>query len=91
MPNGENISDLSNLISDIPLLCFQEEVTKGSTFNMLFEYDKVTHNSPFISNDNSVGPVKSPVGYSVILFELISKTGYFIPNYFCEPNGVIVG
>ena len=79
MPNGENISGLSNLISDIPLALLSGISNQGCTFNMLFEYDKVTHNSPFISNDNSVGPVKSPVGYSVILFELISKLPILFP------------
>ena len=46
MPNGENISGFSNLISDIPLALLSGISNQGSTFNMLFEYDKVTQSSP---------------------------------------------
>ena len=57
---------------------------------MLLEYDKVTQSSPLISNARSVGPVRSPVGNSVIVLEFNIKAANFISNYFCEPNSFIV-
>src|SRR5437867_1270140 len=79
MPNGEKKSGLSKEIVYIPLLFIPGNSNQGSTFKMLLAYERVIHKTPLLSKVRSVGPLLSPVGYSVIFLDSISRLPILFP------------
>src|SRR5437867_6291511 len=79
MPNGEKKSGFAKEIGYIPLLFIPGTSNQGSTTKMLFAYERVIHKMPLESKVRSVGPLLSPVGYSVILLDAISRLPILFP------------
>src|SRR6266498_5309469 len=79
MPNGEKKSGFAKEIGYIPLLFIPGISNQGSTLKMLFAYERVIHKTPLESKVRSVGPLLSPVGYSVIFLDAISRLPILFP------------